>query len=98
MYARTINAAIVPGKADEAVQIYNEQIVPMMRQQPGYVQSTLLLDRDNNQAMTISVWESKEAAEGTGEGTAYLAQALELLRGSVVPKTSQHWEVGTADS
>jgi heme-degrading monooxygenase HmoA len=97
MYARTITAALVPGKADEAVQIYNEQIVPMMKQQPGYVRSTMLIDRDGNQAMTISVWESREAAASTGEGTSYLAQALELLRGSVVPKTFHHWEVGTTD-
>lgn len=97
MYARTITAAIVPGKADEAVRIYNEQIVPMMKQQPGYVQSTMLVDRGNNQAMTVSVWESKDAAVSTGEGTSYLAEALELLRGSVVPKSFHHWEVGTAD-
>lgn len=97
MYARTVTAAIVPGKADEAVQIYNEQIVPMMKQQPGYVRSTMLVDREANQAMTISVWESRDAAASTGEGTAYLAQALEKLRGVVVPKTFHQWEVGTTD-
>ena len=97
MFARTITAAIVPGKADEAVQIYNEQVVPLMKQQPGYVRSTMLLDREANEAMTISVWESHEAAASTGEGTSYLAEALGMLRGLVVPKSYSHWEVGTTD-
>lgn len=97
MFARTVTAAIVPGKADEAVQIYNEQVVPLMKQQPGYVRSTMLLDREANQAMTISVWESQEAAASTGEGTSYLAEALGKLRGVVVPKTFHQWEVGTTD-
>ena len=97
MYARTITAAIVPGKADEAVQIYNDQVVPLMQQQPGYVRSTMMLDRDTNEAMTISIWESKDSAAATGEGTAYLAQALGLLRGCVVPKTFHDYEVAFSD-
>ncbi len=97
MYARTITAAVVPGQADEAVRIYNEQVVPLMKQQPGYVRSTMLLDRENNTAMTISVWESREAAETTGEGTAYLSQALGMLLGHVAPKTFATWDVATTD-
>ena len=97
MFARTITAAIVPGKADEAVQVYNEQVIPLMKQQPGYVRSTMLVDREANQAMTVSVWETHEAATSTGQGTTYLAEALEKLRGLVVPKTFHHWEVSTHD-
>jgi len=97
MYARTITAAVVPGKTDEAVRVYNEEVVPLMKQQAGYVRSTMLVDRANNTAMTISVWESKEATTATGEGTDYLSQALDKLRGLVVPKSFSHWEVGTTD-
>jgi heme-degrading monooxygenase HmoA len=98
MYARTITAAIVPGKADEAVQIYNEQVVPLMKEQPGYIRSTMMIDRDTNEAMTVSVWDTKDSAATTGEGTAYLAQALGLLRGCVVPKSFHHYEVAFADN
>ena len=65
MYARTIQAALVPGRADEAVRVYQEQVLPMLQQQPGYVRSTMLIDREANEAMTITIWDSKEAATAT---------------------------------
>lgn len=45
MYARTILAYLVPGKADEAIRIFSEQIVPVIREQPGYVSTSIYLDR-----------------------------------------------------
>lgn len=97
MYARTIHAAVVPGRADEAVRIYEEQVLPLLQQQPGYVRSTMLIDRDKNEAMTITIWESEQAASATGEGTAYLKQAVGMLAGLVVPKSYRNWEIGLTD-
>lgn len=97
MYARTIQAALVPGRADDAISTYEEQVLPLLQQQPGYVRSTMLIDRDKNEAMTITIWESKEAAGATGEGTAYLKRAVGLLAGMVVPKSYRHWEIGLTD-
>ena len=97
MYARTISAALVPGKADEAISIFHDKIVPMIQGQPGYVRTTLLVNRESNQAMTVSVWESKEAASATAEGSNYLKQAIGMLSGVVVPKSYQQWEVGSSD-
>ena len=96
LYARTISAALVPGKADEAIRIFHDQVIPMIETQPGYVRTTLLVDRENNQAMTITIWESKEGLESTGQGTQYLKDAVNLLVGCVVPKTYSHWDVGTS--
>jgi hypothetical protein len=31
----------VPGKTDEATRIFSEQIVPVIREQPGYVSTAI---------------------------------------------------------
>ena len=93
MYARTVTAALVPGKADEAIRIYREQVLPLVESQSGSVRVTLLIDRKNNQAMAVTQWESTDQLEATGQGTAYLQEALAKLRGVIVPKSVEHWEV-----
>lgn len=97
MYARTVHGVLVPGRADDAIRTYQEQVLPLLQQQPGYVRSSLLVDRDKHEAMTVTVWDSKQSATATGEGTASLQQALALLAGMVVPKSYRQWEVGFTD-
>lgn len=97
MYARTIKAALVPGRADDAIRTYEEKVLPLLQQQRGYVRSTMLIDRQKNEAMTITIWDSKEEATATGEGTAYLNQAVGFLAGMVVPKSYHQWEIGISD-
>ncbi len=93
MYARTITAALVPGKADEATRVFRDEVIPLVKGQAGVVRVTLLIDRASNQAMAISEWESEAAASATGEGSQYLQEAIGKLRGLVVPKTVTQWEV-----
>lgn len=84
----------VPGKADEAIRIFSEQIAPVIREQPGYVSTSIYLDRDNNMAQTVSVWESSEAEAATSQGSEYLAKVVGMLRGCLVNRDFAYWEVG----
>lgn len=97
MYVRTITAHVVPGKADEAVRIFTEQVVPEIRKQAGYVSTSIYLDREHNKAQTVSMWESKEAMEATHQGTEYLGKVVGMLRGCLVNKDYDGWEVGYHD-
>jgi heme-degrading monooxygenase HmoA len=97
MYARTITAALVPGKGDEAIRIFRDGIVPIIRDQPGYISTSIYLNRDKNIAQTVSLWESAEHEKATSEGTEYLSKVVGLLRGCLVNKEHLHWEVGHYD-
>ena len=97
MYARTIVAYLVPGKADEAIRIFSEQIVPVIREQPGYVSTAIYLDRDNNMAQTVSMWETAEEEAKTSKGSTYLAKVVGMLRGCLVNREVTNWEVGCYD-
>jgi hypothetical protein len=35
MYARTISAYLIPGKADEAIRIFRDRVVPVVHTQPA---------------------------------------------------------------
>jgi heme-degrading monooxygenase HmoA len=98
MYVRTIVADLIPGKAHEAVRIFRDEIVPVIREQPGYVSASIYIDHEHNQAQTVSCWESKEAMESTSRGSAYLAKVVGMLRGCLVNRSYESWEVGFTDS
>ncbi len=94
MYARTIVADVVPGKAEEAVRIFEEQIVPVIKEQPGFIGTAIYLDVDKKKAQTVSFWESKQAMESTSQGSPYLSKVTGMLRSCIVNRQYDQWEVG----
>jgi quinol monooxygenase YgiN len=98
MYIRTIVADLVPGKADDAVRIFRDDIVPVIREQPGYVRSAIYIDTQGKHAQTVSIWESKAAMEATSQGSAYLAKVVGMLRSCLVNRDYGQWSVGFEDS
>lgn len=94
MYVRTIQGHIVPGKAERAVEIFRDKIAPVVREQPGFVSTAIYIDTENNQAQTVSMWESAEAESATGRGSDYLAKVSGMLRSCVVNESFGTWEVG----
>ncbi len=97
MYVRTIIADVIPGKSAQAVSIFREEIMPVIREQPGYVSSAIYINHRTNQAQTVSFWESKEAMEATAQGTEYLARVVGMLRSCLVNREYAQWEVGAHD-
>jgi hypothetical protein len=97
MYARTIVADLIPGREREAVRIFSEEIVPVIRQQPGYVATTIYMDEVRHQAQTVSFWVSQEAERSTSEGSDYLTHVTGLLRSCLVNRQFDTWEVAFWD-
>lgn len=97
MYARTIVAYLIPGKADRAIEIFRDRVVPLVRSRPGYVSTAIYLDREHGLAQTVSIWESEEAERATARGTEHLASVVELLEGCLVNRDYATWEVGWSD-
>ena len=64
MFIRTTTYSYNPAQADELLQLNDEQLIPFLRQLPGFVSYTYGLDAATRRGISISVWESREAAEG----------------------------------
>lgn len=94
MYVRTIIADVIPGKAEEAVRVFEEQIAPVVREQPGFISTAIYIDEDKKRAQTVSFWESKEAMLATSQGSPYLAKVTGMLRSCIVNRHYDLWEVG----
>lgn len=96
MHARTIRASIVPGKMDEAIRIYRDEVLPVLQAQPGFVSTTVLVDPESHEGMVVTLWETEEAAHTTGPGSDYLAQQLARMRFVLVARHINHWDVPIA--
>lgn len=98
MYVRTIVADLIPGKADDAVRVFQDEIVPIIREQRGYVSAAIYIDRMKNQAQTVSVWETKQDIEATSQASPYLGKVTGMLRPFIINRHFDSWEIGYSDS
>ena len=63
MYARTMIGQINPAKRDEldeAIQTYQDSIVPAAQQQKGFKGAFLLTNSHTGKAVSITLWETEE--------------------------------------
>ena len=83
MYARVINGLVRPDKMDELIDLVNNTLAPAASRQPGSRGLMLLTDVGTGRALSISLWESKEAMRDGETGRfleGQLEQVLPLLR------------------
>jgi heme-degrading monooxygenase HmoA len=78
MHARITSVDIQPGKVNDAVKAYEEQVLPASQGQAGFVSALLLVDRDASKAISITLWESEEALTN-GEISPYYIEQLKKL-------------------
>ncbi len=60
-YARVIRLKGDPSKIDEAVKLWTQEILPLIKKQPGFTGATLLGNRKTGEGLSVSYWESEAA-------------------------------------
>jgi heme-degrading monooxygenase HmoA len=63
MFARSVSFHLKPGRSAEFTQLFDKEIVPILRKQPGFQDEIALVAPDGTDAVAISVWDLKENAE-----------------------------------
>lgn len=64
MFLRIVSAKLKPEKKGEFREIYIHEIIPALEATKGCRHAYLLMpDRDQSEAMSVTIWESKAAAE-----------------------------------
>src|SRR5713101_5810920 len=61
MYTRVVRLKGDPSKVDEAVQLWTQEILPLLKKQPGFTGATLLGNRKTGEGLSVSYWESEAA-------------------------------------
>ena len=64
MFTRTVEVTSKSGKARELANIINDEALPILKKQKGFVDETVLVsDKEDNRVLSLSFWNSKEDAE-----------------------------------
>jgi quinol monooxygenase YgiN len=64
MFTRVVEVSTKPEKSHEVANAINEKILPILRQQAGFLDETVLTsDMEPNRVMALSFWKTKEDAE-----------------------------------
>jgi quinol monooxygenase YgiN len=64
MYTRVVEITTKSGKSKELSDTLNENVVPILKKQRGFVDETVLVsDTDPTRVLGLSFWNSREDAE-----------------------------------
>jgi heme-degrading monooxygenase HmoA len=86
MFVRIVAMQLKPNTGQEFTQVFESQIIPTLRKQPGFTDEMLLVDPDGPEVVAISLWDSKQNAE-TYSRTTY-PEVLKTLA-KVIERTPQ---------
>jgi hypothetical protein len=68
MFARSVSFHLKPGRASEFTQLFDKDIIPVLRKQKGFQDEISLIAPGGVDAVGISVWDLKEDAETYARG------------------------------
>jgi len=79
-----------------AVELFREQVLPELREQPGY-EGVVVLATEDGRGLLLSLWDTLEAADAQAESGWYadaLSKHMTLFRS---PPGRERYEVVVAD-
>ncbi len=69
MFARLIEAKAKPGKRNEVVTIFTNEVVPLLKKQSAFVDAVgLTSDTTPDLGVTLTIWKTKEDSEKFFQG------------------------------
>src|SRR5688572_20155653 len=81
MYARNVTMHLKANKASEFTSKLEQDVLPILRRQPGFKDEITFLATERDEAVAISLWDRQESAEQYSRET-YPA-VLQKLQGLV---------------
>ena len=68
MFARNVSVRLKPSSITQFTQTFENDVLPILRKQPGFRDEIALASEDGLHVTAISIWETKEQAEAYGTG------------------------------
>ena len=93
MHAQLVRIQVQPGKADEAIAIWKDQVAPAVRQQGGFKNAYLLVDRSTNKGIGLSLWESEANITALQDSGFYQEQIAKFSAVFAGPPEREQYEV-----
>jgi heme-degrading monooxygenase HmoA len=84
-YTRVVRLKGDPNKVDEAIRLYTQDILPLMKKQKGFTGVTLLGNRKTGDALSVSYWETETTMkDARGQTRPEALKVLGKTGGSIV--------------
>jgi heme-degrading monooxygenase HmoA len=75
MFARVTHVQAKPGKLDDVIALYQDAVVPLLKQQQGFESTLLLSDPASGKGMSITLWHT-DADRQAGDVNAQLHEQI----------------------
>lgn len=79
MFARVTHVQPKPGKLDEVVALYQDCVLPLLKQQQGFHSTLLLTDPATGKGMSITLWDSQADRQAGDSNGFLLEQVLKVM-------------------
>lgn len=84
-YCRVVRLKGDPTRVDEAIKLYTQEFLPVLKKQSGFTGATLIGNRKTGDGMSISYWESEAAMkDARGHTRPEALKVLGKTGGSIV--------------
>ena len=104
MFARNVSIRLKPGKLNEFTRTFDEEVLSILRKQPGFREEITFASPGEMELIAISLWDTKEQADAyNASGYPKVLQAVsDMLDGTprvqnlnVISSTMQHAGTGS---
>jgi quinol monooxygenase YgiN len=93
VYARVVTNQIQAGKIDEWLALIRDSIVPVLKDQDGFLGFVALVDREHDKTIGYSMWESEAALAVSESSGHYQAQIAKLGAVLASPPVREAYEL-----
>lgn len=93
MYARMTTFQTKPDIKDEGIAIYRDSVVPAAKEQRGFKGALFLVDEEQNRAVSITFWDTKEDMLAGAQSGYYQAQVAKAAPFITAPPVQEDFEV-----
>ncbi len=97
MFARVLRIKIKIERIDEAAKLFEESVIPLLKNQKGYKGAYFLTDRKTGVNIPITLWESEEDMLATESSHFFQEQLVRFMTFFKAPPIREAYEVVVQD-
>ncbi|MGD9344673.1 MAG: hypothetical protein PVH84_02345 [Candidatus Aminicenantes bacterium] len=92
-YARVLRMHLKIDCIDQAKKIFEESVIPLCKNQKGYLDCYFLADRESGTCIPITIWESEEDMLETEHSAFFQEQIIKFMPFFKSPPIREGYEV-----
>jgi len=92
-YARLLRMHLKIDRIDAAKKIFEESVIPLCKNQKGFLGAYLLVDQDSGICIPITLWENEEDMLATEHSAFFQEQLIKFMPFFTSPPLREGFEV-----